>query len=135
MRIFKSKQNRPQERARSSLARSNPLHHSSEDAPRSQPATSGTSPSLGHDFSRISIHPPALGAIQSKLAINTTGDEYEQEADRISQQVMRMSEARTQQPAEEDVNLGIKPMQPGDGAHTAPPPSVHEVVRSPGQPL
>jgi len=45
-----------------------------------------------------------------------------------------MSEARTQQPGEEDVNSEIKPM-PGDGAHTALPPSVHEVVRSPGQPL
>src|SRR5918999_1312641 len=29
---------------------------------------------FGHDFSRIPIHPPAAGAIQTKLAINKPGD-------------------------------------------------------------
>jgi hypothetical protein len=45
-----------------------------------------------YDFSRIPIHPPAAGAIQTKLAINQPGDEYEQEADHIADQVMRMAE-------------------------------------------
>jgi hypothetical protein len=35
-------------------------------------------------------HPPVAGAIQTKLAINKPGDEYEREADRVSEQVMRM---------------------------------------------
>ncbi len=51
-----------------------------------------TSPHFGHDFSRIPIHPPVAGAIQTKLAINTPGDEYEQEADRVADEVMRMPE-------------------------------------------
>src|SRR5215207_8569238 len=34
--------------------------------------------------------------IQAKLAINQLGDEYEQEADRISEQVMRMPEPQLQ---------------------------------------
>ena len=51
---------------------------------------------LGHDFSRIPVHPPAPGAIQTKLAINRPVDEYEQEADRVSESVMRMSEPQQQ---------------------------------------
>jgi hypothetical protein len=46
---------------------------------------------LGHDFSRIPLHPPARGVIQTKLAINAPGDRHEQEADRIADQVMAVS--------------------------------------------
>ncbi|MEA5605363.1 eCIS core domain-containing protein [Nostoc sp. UHCC 0252] len=42
---------------------------------------------LGHDISRISLRP------QTKLTVNQPGDVYEQEADKVAQQVMqRMSE-------------------------------------------
>jgi hypothetical protein len=52
---------------------------------------SGTnSPHFGHDFSQIPARPPTAGGIQTKLAINKPGDEYEQEADRVAEQVMRM---------------------------------------------
>ena len=64
-----------------------------------QPEVSQTgraSPRLGHDFRRISIHPPAAGARQTKLAINEPADNYEQEADRISEHVMRMPKPRLQ---------------------------------------
>jgi hypothetical protein len=44
---------------------------------------------FGHDFSRIPIHASAAQAIQGKLVINRPGDSYEQEADRIAEQVMR----------------------------------------------
>src|SRR5262249_7918102 len=54
--------------------------------------TGPASPRFGHDFSRIPIHPPAARATQTKLAINEPRDEYEQEADRVSEQVMRMPE-------------------------------------------
>jgi hypothetical protein len=67
--------------------------HAEEPEARS---TAAASPRFGHDFSQIPIHPPAAGAIQTKLAINKPGDEYEQEADRISEQVMRMPEPRLQ---------------------------------------
>src|SRR6516164_8861300 len=74
----------------------------------------------GHDFSRIAVQVPAVGnqsfrescplsttprlcpfggichtcpaRIQPKLTINQPGDEYEQEADRVAEQVMRMPE-------------------------------------------
>lgn len=54
------------------------------------------SPRFGHDFSRIPIHPPPTGGIQAKLAISEPGDEYEQEADHISEQIMRMPEPQLQ---------------------------------------
>src|SRR5947209_2842192 len=41
-------------------------------------------PLFGQDFSQISVHPPAAGTIQARLAINRVGEGYEQEADRVS---------------------------------------------------
>ena len=51
-------------------------------------------PRFGHDLSRIPIHSPTPTAerIQTKLSINEPGDHYEQEADFVADQVMRMSE-------------------------------------------
>ena len=49
------------------------------------------SPRFGHDFRQVPIHPTA-GVIQTKLAINKPGDKYEQEADHIADQLMRMAE-------------------------------------------
>lgn len=85
---------------------------------------SGTvSPRSGHDLSRILIYPPTTGAIQTNLAINEPGDEYEQEADRVAEQVMRMPEPQLQRfPAHQS-------------RFSEPPPIVHEVLTSPGQPL
>jgi len=52
---------------------------------------SGTAlPHLGHDFARIPVSPPKAGALQTKLAINKPGNEHEQEADRVAEQVMHM---------------------------------------------
>lgn len=51
-------------------------------------------PHFGHDFSRIPVGPRTAGTIQTKLAINAPGDEYEQEADRVAEQVMRMPEPK-----------------------------------------
>ena len=45
---------------------------------------------FGYDFSQIPIHSPVAGVLQTKLAINQPGDQYEQEADRLSEHVMRM---------------------------------------------
>jgi len=54
--------------------------------------TGTASPRFGHDFSRIPVHPPAPVAIQAKLAMSQPGDEYEQEADHVSQHLMEMPE-------------------------------------------
>ena len=48
-------------------------------------------PRFGHDFSRIPTYARAVGTIQTKLAVNKPGDEYEQEADRIADQVLATS--------------------------------------------
>jgi len=48
--------------------------------------------SVGHDFSRISVHANAYAVIQPKLTIGTPGDISEQEADRAAEQVMHMPE-------------------------------------------
>jgi hypothetical protein len=58
--------------------------------------TDTASPRSGHDFSRVAIRPTGEGAIQAKLAINKPGDEYEQEADYVAEQVMRMPEPHPQ---------------------------------------
>ncbi|WP_373530529.1 DUF4157 domain-containing protein [Nostoc sp.] len=53
---------------------------------------------LGHDISRISLHRP-----QTKLTVNEPGDIYEQEADRVAQQVMRkISEPVNNQPIQRE---------------------------------
>jgi len=63
--------------------------HAEEPDARS---TAVASPRFAHDFSQIPVHAPAAGVIQAKLTVNTPGDIYEQEADRVSEQVMRMPE-------------------------------------------
>ena len=121
------------------------------DTQEPESALSGlASPRFGYDFSRIPIHPPAAGATQTKLAINKLGDSYEQEADRLAEQVMRTPESQlhracpcgggcpkchSEQPDREPESLQTKHVQASDTGQTAAPPIVHEVLRSPGQPL
>ncbi len=105
---------------------------------------------FGHDFSQIPIHAPAAGVLQTKLAINKPGDHYEQEADRVSEQVMRMPDPQLQrtchcggacpkcQAEQQDhghAGLQTKHVQASDMGQMAAPPIVHEVLRSPGQSL
>jgi hypothetical protein len=113
-------------------------------------SSSLASPRFGHDFSRMPIHSPAVGGIQTKSAINQPGDEYEQEADHISEQVLRMPEpqlqracacgggcprCQTEQPGQEHQSLQAKHVGSSDSGQAAAPPIVHEVLASPGQPL
>lgn len=49
-------------------------------------------PNLGHNFSRLSVFPSRRAALQTKLRIGKPNDIYEQEADRVADQVMRMPE-------------------------------------------
>jgi hypothetical protein len=175
MRTFTQKQNHPQKPVSSSLARPNlatlgpdhreyPILHlqrtignqavlrmlqTHAEEPKAG-LTSTASPRFGHDFSQIPIHPPAAGALQTKLAINKPGDEYEQEADRITQQVMRMPEpqlqracacggacpkCQTEQPDQDHDRVQAKRIGSGDLGQTAVPPIVHEVLAAPGHPL
>jgi hypothetical protein len=60
--------------------------------PEAAPAMSGivAAGAASHDFSRIPIHGGAP-AIQTKLTVNEPGDAFEREADRVADQVMRMT--------------------------------------------
>lgn len=109
-----------------------------------------------------SASPPAVWPVQAKLAINHPGDKYEEEVDRVAEQVVRMPDPVTfkgpvpSQPPliqrscpkcrksgereEDEEPLQTKPLPaPARGAaQTSPssvPPVVHEVLRAPGRPL
>ena len=145
MRTFAQKQHQPQKVASSSLARSHTanqgLHHreaelSKLEARAEEPdaeLTAATLPRFGHDFSRIPRHPPAAGAIQTKLAISKPGDTYEQEADRIADQV-------TATPAHPSVSSAPTRIQRFSGQSNgqqmdAAPASVDQALTGPGRPL
>lgn len=48
----------------------------------------------GHDFGRLRVHDMRRAAIQPKLKISTPGDRYEQEADRIANEVMHLPDSQ-----------------------------------------
>lgn len=88
--------------------------------------------------------------LQAKLTVNTPGDIYEREADRVSEEVMSMSEprlsracacggacheCRAEQHAHGHDSLHTKRVGAGDWGQTEALPLVNEVLRSPGQPL
>lgn len=45
---------------------------------------------------QVPTHLPAPGPIQARLAVNQPGDEFEREADRVAERVMRMPDPQTQ---------------------------------------
>jgi Domain of unknown function (DUF4157) len=113
--------------------------------------TAAPSARFGPDLSKIPIHPLAAAtAVQAKLAVNDPGDEYELEADRVANVIMRMPEPQSQRtrtdhagcpgcqtepPEQEPERLQTKHAGTGDLGQTAAPPIVHDILQSPGQPL
>ena len=53
------------------------------------------SPFTGHSFGQIAVRPLVSPRIQTKLTIGQPNDKYEQEADRVAEQVMRMPDPRS----------------------------------------
>jgi hypothetical protein len=105
---------------------------------------------FAHDFSRIPLHSTATVNLQAKLMVNTPGDIYEQEADRVSEQVMSMSDPQLQPasacggtctecqaaPLGRDRELlQAKRVGSVDLGHTAIPPATRAALKSTGQPL
>lgn len=66
------------------------LHSKPEDLEAS-PATS-TSTKFSYDFSRILVHASGHNNIQPKLKMDVPNDIYEQEADRVAEEMMGVSE-------------------------------------------
>ena len=136
------------------------LAHAQESKCHSDTATATRG---GRDFSPLPIHAPAPIRMQPKLAVNIPGDIYEQQADHVAEQVMRMPEpAAVALPAPSSSLAGVQRtcacggtcsscqgeqsdhshehLQMKTAAPNAPvgipaPPMVHQLLRSPGQPL
>ena len=103
---------------------------------------------FAHDFSRIPLHAISRAKIQSKPNVSTPGDIYEQEADRVADQLMRMPKLqlqracpcggechRCQKEHGIDKHLPTEHVRASDSGQTAVPPIVHEVLATPGPPL
>jgi hypothetical protein len=76
--------------------------------------------------------------LQRKLAINEPGDEYEREADRVAEQVMRMVVSRNEKDASTTtaaVPLVQRKLSADSTGIATAPPIVHDVLSSQGQPL
>ncbi len=65
-----------------------------DHAPEAMPTPSGAW--QGHTFGDFAFHRAPSGMPQAKLTVNTPGDFYEQEADRVAAQVVRMSDEEVQ---------------------------------------
>ena len=75
-------------------------------------------------------------APQRKLAINEPGDEYEREADRVAEQVMRIADPARRSSGDESPASSLVQRRVSGAATTgvgAAPPLVQEVLASPGQ--
>jgi hypothetical protein len=119
MRTFQSGQKQPPQRTSFSTAKQNTttpwmnrgmsretgssesLQHTVESDGVSQVARAEKSNDLApasshaefaHNFASIAIFPSAVHGMQRKLMVNVPGDAYEQEADHVADQVMRMAE-------------------------------------------
>lgn len=114
--------------------------HTTDQQPRfdhefTQAPVQPTAPLVGRDYATVAcpIFPrtcPFGGAchtcparVQARLMVNEPGDEYEQEADRMADRVMRTSGVQLQRRSTARVD------------QIDVPPIVYEVLQSPGQPL
>jgi Domain of unknown function (DUF4157) len=80
------------------------------------------------------VHAPAAGSIQTKLAVNTPGDIYEQEADSVAERVMATPLAPHVQ-SQTEKEKPIQRKTTNDAEVQTAPTIVDQVLRSPGQPL
>lgn len=89
----------------------------------------------------------APASVQTKLTVNQPGDQYEQVADRMADQVMRMTETRIQRACacsgsggdcpecKKKEETGLQRATNVSSGGFKAPACVNEVLRSPGQPL
>lgn len=113
---------------------------------QSLPGTMGLP--FGYDFSQIPVHGSAPAMLQTKPALNTPEDQYEQEKEHVARQVMHTPGPQLQRTCacgglclgcknEPDThrNLQAKRTQANDSVETVAPSIVHKVLHSDGQPL
>jgi uncharacterized protein DUF4157 len=93
-------------------------------------STRPASPRSDQQHSHTPIHPLAARAIPTKLAITKPRDAYEQQADRMAKEVVRNPEPKLKPESQPP-----QPVPAGAVGHTELPSTVHDVLRSSGQPL
>jgi len=102
------------------------------------------------DFRRVPVYSAVPKGIQTKLKLNTPGDIYEQEADRVATHVMSVPEdsfqprclcggecrqCKAKHSAQGHRDVQRKAVQPTGVPKISVPPIVEEVLRSTGRPL
>lgn len=152
MRSFDRNQNQPQRRASFDLgrpSRATPaashevyptglLHAGARDLEVGS-RTAATA-RFAYDFSRIPVFARTPVKVQPKLTVNTPGDAYEQEANRVADQIIRAAESQT---AEGRRAAHVSPMpvalagSSGHGPDAVPAALdlVQPALRDPGSPL
>lgn len=157
MKVYAQKQNQPRQKASPNITRSSTeslaasplvnsilylqrtignqavqrlLHASTEGLETGADASATTR--FAHDFSRIPLHSKATVRLQAKLTVNAPGDVYEQEADRIADQMMAMSTDTAVRGAPPRIH---RFSGQSNGQTAAVPASVGQVLASPGRPL
>jgi hypothetical protein len=142
MRQFSVKQNQPAKAKPAAPA-------SSKAAPERTPAAAEDAlrtdvPRSGFDFGGIAVHGETPIRIQPKLTVGAPVDAFEQEVDRVADQVMRSPEPYLRSQARDAfagqapvpaAQVQTKSSHAGDSGGIPAPPIVHDVLRSPGQPL
>jgi hypothetical protein len=92
----------------------------------------------GHAFGQIAITPPPPPPVPppaSRLAIGEPDDEFEREADRVAERVMRGSGPPDAGAGGAPVSLRARRGGGSPGGHTVAAAGVHAVLASPGRPL
>jgi hypothetical protein len=135
----------------------------SEAASASGAGAADSHPRFTYNFANIPVSHATVRGIQRKLTVNTPGDVFEQEADHVAEQVMRMPEpaatatpavsgggagvqrecacggscdnCKKKQPEDKHAKVQMKASGPASTGGIEAPPIVHEVLHSPGQPL
>ncbi len=91
---------------------------------------------FGYDFSQVPIYSSTTARVQEKLAINQPGDQDEQEADRIAQQVIHMPDHISLPIQVSQKNQLSSPSRSPDHAEQASmSPISHDLLHTQGQPL
>ena len=104
-----------------------------EQEPKDSSRTSAL-PRFGQDFSRIAVYADEHRIIQPNLQVNTPREIHEQRAALITEQVMRMPEARLQRTCAYGGGCS-RCQKANDSGEMVAPPIVNEVLHSSGKPL
>lgn len=102
-----------------------------------QSSRAQTGSGLGHDFGRVPVRMAAPLKIQPRLTTGIPGEKYEQETDRVAEQVVRTPDSPNAKHPDGPGTDPIRRLSLHAGAvpSASTPSTVHGALSSPGQPL